>query len=147
MIDRIPFVIESHTIANGDTVRDLPEGEPLDPGIDLDAYLAANRTAGLVILQDGKVRLERYEMGFRPDGRWTSFSVAKSLTSTLVGAAVKETNRRQALSLYPVQLFALFCAQVPTRKVRRFVEPKLLPILYVCFKLIQVNPNAHFEET
>jgi CubicO group peptidase (beta-lactamase class C family) len=90
MIDRIPFVIESHTVAHGDTARDLPEGEPLDLGLDLDAYLAANRTAGLVILQDGKVRLERYEMGFRPDGRWTSFSVAKSLTSTLVGAAVKD---------------------------------------------------------
>ena len=90
MIDRIPFVIEAHAIAHGDTARDLPEGEPLDLGHDLDAYLAANRTAGLVILQDGKVRLERYEMGFRPDGRWTSFSVAKSLTSTLVGAAVKD---------------------------------------------------------
>lgn len=90
MIDRIPFVIESHTIEAGGDVRELPEGEPLDTGIDLDAYLATNRTAGIVILQDGKVRLERYEMGFRPDGRWTSFSVAKSLTSTLVGAAVKD---------------------------------------------------------
>ncbi|MEZ5984692.1 MAG: serine hydrolase [Hyphomonas sp.] len=90
MIDRIPFVIESHTIAASGEVRELPEGEPLDIGIDLDAYLAANRTAGIVILQDGKVRLERYEMGFRPDGRWTSFSVAKSLTSTMVGAAVKD---------------------------------------------------------
>ena len=30
MIDRIPFVIESHAIAHGDTARDLPEGEPLD---------------------------------------------------------------------------------------------------------------------
>jgi CubicO group peptidase (beta-lactamase class C family) len=90
MIDRIPFVIESHTIAANGEVRELPEGEPLDIGIDLEAYLAANRTAGIVILQDGKVRLERYEMGFRPDGRWTSFSVAKSLTSTMVGAAVKD---------------------------------------------------------
>lgn len=90
MLDRIPFVIESRPIAAGGTVRELPDGEPLVLDIDLDAYLATNRTAGLVILQDGKVRLERYEMGFRPDGRWTSFSVAKSLTSTLVGAAVKD---------------------------------------------------------
>lgn len=90
MIDRIPFVIESHDIKTGGDVRDLPAGEPLVLDLDLDAYLAANRTAGIVILQDGKVRLERYEMDFRPDGRWTSFSVAKSLTSTLVGAAVKD---------------------------------------------------------
>ncbi|WP_321489176.1 serine hydrolase [uncultured Hyphomonas sp.] len=90
MIDRIPFVIDAHEIEAGNEVRELPEGEPLDTGIDLDAYLAANRTAGIVILHNGKIRLERYEMGFRSDGRWTSFSVAKSLTSTLVGAAVKD---------------------------------------------------------
>ena len=90
MIDRIPFVIEAHEIEAGNEVRELPEGDPLDTGIDLDAYLAANRTAGIVILHNGKIRLERYEMGFWPDGRWTSFSVAKSLTSTLVGAAVKD---------------------------------------------------------
>lgn len=90
MIDKIPFVIESRTIGAGDVVRDLPPGEPLHLDLDLEAYLAANRTVGLVVLQDGKVRLERYEMGFGPEGRWTSFSVAKSLTSTLVGAAVKD---------------------------------------------------------
>jgi len=90
MIDRIPFVSEAHTIEAGGEVRDLPDGEPLALDVDLDAYLAANRTVGLVILQDGKVRLERYQMGYRPDGRWTSFSVAKSFTSTLVGAALKD---------------------------------------------------------
>lgn len=107
MIDRIPFVIESHTIEAGKDVRELSEGEPLDTGIDLSAYLAANRTAGIVILQDGKVRLERYEMGFRPDGRWTSFSVAKSITSTLVGAAMKDgaiKNLDDPVSDYIVEL-------------------------------------------
>ena len=90
MLDQIPFVIDSHEIAAGDTVHPLPEGEPLALDMDMDAYLASNRTAGLVVLQDGKVRLERYALGFRDDGRWTSFSVAKSLTSTLVGAAIRD---------------------------------------------------------
>ena len=90
MLDQIPFVIESHEIAAGDAIHPLPDGEPLVLDMDMDAYLASNRTAGLVILQDGKVRLERYALGFRDDGRWTSFSVAKSLTSTLVGAAIKD---------------------------------------------------------
>ncbi|MEH6810083.1 MAG: serine hydrolase [Hyphomonas oceanitis] len=90
MLDQIPFVIESHEIAAGDTAHPLPDGEPLVLDMDMDAYLASNRTAGLVILQDGKVRLERYALGFRDNGRWTSFSVAKSLTSTLVGAAIKD---------------------------------------------------------
>jgi CubicO group peptidase (beta-lactamase class C family) len=48
------------------------------------------RTAGLVIIQDGKIRLEKYGLGFSGNGRWTSFSVAKSVTSTLVGAAIKD---------------------------------------------------------
>jgi CubicO group peptidase (beta-lactamase class C family) len=43
-----------------------------------------------VILQDGKVRLEKYGLGFDAKGRWTSFSVAKSFTSTLVGAAIQD---------------------------------------------------------
>lgn len=89
MMDRLPFLIESRPIPKGETTRPLPEGPPLDLGpLDLDAYLAAQNTAALIILQDGQIRLERYGNHFTPQGRWTSFSVAKSLTSTLVGAAI-----------------------------------------------------------
>jgi len=89
MMDRMPLIIESRPIPAGDTPRPLPEGPPLDLGpLDLDAYMASQNAAALVILQDGKIRLERYGNAFTPNGRWTSFSVAKSLTSTLVGAAV-----------------------------------------------------------
>ena len=52
--------------------------------------MAGQREAGLVIVQDGKVRFERYGLGFDAAGRWTSFSVAKSFTSTLVGAAIED---------------------------------------------------------
>lgn len=41
-------------------------------------------------MQDGKIRLERYGLDFSESGRRTNFSVAKSLTSTLVGAAIKD---------------------------------------------------------
>jgi len=57
---------------------------------DIDTALATQRIAGIVILQDGKVRFERYGLGFAATGRWTSFSVAKSFTSTLVGAAIAD---------------------------------------------------------
>ncbi len=63
---------------------------PLDVGINVDAYMKDQRTAGSVIIQDGKINLEKYGLGFSGDGRWTSFSVAKSITSTLVGAAIKD---------------------------------------------------------
>ncbi|MGV3478903.1 MAG: serine hydrolase domain-containing protein [Sphingobium sp.] len=86
------------TLFPGDVARHsekpypLPDGRPLDlgPGDPAGAYMAANNVAGLIVVQDGKVRLERYTRGHSRDGRYTSFSVAKSLTSTLVGAAVQD---------------------------------------------------------
>jgi CubicO group peptidase (beta-lactamase class C family) len=88
-MDRLPVLAEAREIAPSDHPLPLPPGKPLTvPG--LDAYMASQRAAGLVIVQDGKVRLERYGLGFDAKGRWTSFSVAKSFTSTLVGAAIKD---------------------------------------------------------
>jgi len=55
---------------------------------DLFDYLADDRVAGLLILKDGKVVLEDYELGAGPDTRWISYSMAKSVSSTLVGAAL-----------------------------------------------------------
>jgi CubicO group peptidase (beta-lactamase class C family) len=79
------------TIKAGGKVRALPQGRPLTvPAADIDRYIADQNIAGLIVLRDGKIRLERYARGFGPAGRWTSFSVAKSLTSTLFGAAVKD---------------------------------------------------------
>ena len=84
------------TAARGERVQALPAGPPLKVAqvggqpFDLAAYMASEKTAGILVLQDGKVRLERYGLGYGPNGRWTSFSVAKSVTSTLVGAAVKD---------------------------------------------------------
>ena len=89
-MDRIPLLSKSRIISAGKDVYPLPKGAPLDVGIDVDAYMKDQRCAGLVVIQDGKIRLEKYGLGFSADGRWTSFSVAKSITSTLVGAAIKD---------------------------------------------------------
>lgn len=88
-LDRLPVLAKATRITPSPTPSTLPAGEPLEiPGVD--AYMADQRTAGLVIIQDGKVRFERYGLDFDAQGRWTSFSVAKSLTSTLVGAAIQD---------------------------------------------------------
>jgi CubicO group peptidase (beta-lactamase class C family) len=89
-MDRVPLLSESRIIAAGDNPYPLPDGAPLELAADVDAFMESQRTAGLVIVQDGTIRLERYGLDFGPEGRWTSFSVAKSFTSTLVGAALKD---------------------------------------------------------
>jgi CubicO group peptidase (beta-lactamase class C family) len=53
-------------------------------------YMAGRRTAGLLILKDGEIALERYGMGSGPESHRTGYSTAKSMTSTLVGAALHD---------------------------------------------------------
>ncbi|MXP46461.1 serine hydrolase [Altererythrobacter luteolus] len=89
-LDAIPVLSEARVIEAGDTVYPLPKGDPIDLDFDVDAYMENQRTSGLVIIHDGKVVMEKYGLDFGPEGKWTSFSVAKSLTSTMVGAAVKD---------------------------------------------------------
>jgi CubicO group peptidase (beta-lactamase class C family) len=88
-MDRMPLLAKSNVIKAGKTVSPLPNGADLTID-DVDIYMKGQRTSALVIVQDGKVRFEKYGLGFDSKGRWTSFSVAKSLTSTLVGAAIKD---------------------------------------------------------
>lgn len=88
-MDRMPILAQAAVIEPSPTPLALLQGEPLEiPGVD--DYMQTQRTAGLVILQGGKIRFERYGLDFDVDGRWTSFSVAKSFTSTLVGAALQD---------------------------------------------------------
>lgn len=62
------------------------KGEPWDTA----RFMEANNVAGLLVIRAGEILLERYALGFNQNSRWTSFSVAKSFTSTLVGAAVAD---------------------------------------------------------
>jgi CubicO group peptidase (beta-lactamase class C family) len=57
---------------------------------DIYDYLALNRVSGLLILKDGKIANETYQYGNTEKTRWMSMSVAKSITSTLIGMAVKD---------------------------------------------------------
>jgi CubicO group peptidase (beta-lactamase class C family) len=94
----IEKIFKTQTIRRGDHVRPLPvAAQPIAPTWDhagkswtIDSYMAANRVAGLLVIKDGKIVLEKYGLGRKPTDRWTSFSVAKSLTSTLVGALVQD---------------------------------------------------------
>jgi len=58
--------------------------------ITLEDYIRQQNVAGLLIIKDGYIVYERYELGNTAESRWLSWSVAKSVTSLLVGAAIKD---------------------------------------------------------
>lgn len=93
-LDRLPVLAKAHVVPASGTASPLPPGPPLKLALDVDAYMAGQRAAALIVVHDGKLRLERYGLGFDANGRWTSFSVAKSVTSTLVGAALRDGSIR-----------------------------------------------------
>ncbi len=57
-------------------------------GRSFDQFMEHNGTVAIVVLQRGKVVLERYYQGYQRDSMATSFSVAKSVVSALVGIAI-----------------------------------------------------------
>jgi CubicO group peptidase (beta-lactamase class C family) len=89
-LDRLPVLAKAHVVPAGGRPTPLPPGPPLKLALDVDTYMAGQRSAALLVVQDGRLRLERYGLGFDAHGRWTSFSMAKSITSTLVGAALRD---------------------------------------------------------
>lgn len=57
---------------------------------DLVDYMALNRVTGLLVLKNGEIAFEDYEMGNDRHTRWMSMSMAKTVTSTLLGMAIHE---------------------------------------------------------
>lgn len=85
---RMETIMPHAPVARGETpVRALPAGEPIT--LDPTAYMAAENVAGVLVIQDGRIRLERYALGLGEGDRWVSFSMTKSLTSTLVGTTLR----------------------------------------------------------
>ena len=87
----------TRTVKAGPRPHVLDHGRPLPAfetggtrANDFDEFMKAQRVRGVLVLQDGKVRLERYASPHSAVTRWNSFSIAKSITSTLVGAAIKD---------------------------------------------------------
>jgi CubicO group peptidase (beta-lactamase class C family) len=91
-------VYRAEVVKRGERVRQLPKaGKQIDPTFEyggksftVDGYMQAYNLSGVLVLKRGRILLERYAMGRQPQDRWTSFSVGKSVTSTLVGAAIQD---------------------------------------------------------
>ena len=89
--------LPSRVVSAGGSVAGLPDGKKIAPSWifagqswETKSYMQDQRAAGVIVVHNGQVRLEQYGLDFSAEQRWTSFSVAKSFTSTLVGAAIKD---------------------------------------------------------
>lgn len=84
-------ILPYRTVKSGQSGPSLEKGPLLNVDKDVvDTFFEEQRLASVVVIQHGKLRYERYGLGFSHQGKWTTFSVAKSFTSTLVGAALKD---------------------------------------------------------
>ena len=95
-IDRL---FPSRVIARGSVTSPLPVSPtPLTnvmcssrgQVVSLNEYMRLNRVSGLLVLKNGRIALERYALGTTERTRSMSMSMAKSITSTLIGLAVRE---------------------------------------------------------
>ena len=59
-------------------------------GLGVNDYLARQRIMGLMVIKDGVIQLERYQYARTATHRFTSQSMAKSLTALAVGIALNE---------------------------------------------------------
>lgn len=100
-----PYIIGSYRhwadiypvrVVEAGEVQPLPYGAPLGAvefwgngeKLDVASYLERARVTGLLVIKDGEIRLEAYGNGGAEDDLFTSQSVAKSVTATLVGVAL-----------------------------------------------------------
>lgn len=95
-LDRI---FPTRKIVAGGTLLELPEQKvdladvevkTEDGSLTADEYFNQQNVAGLLVIKNGKIAYERYGLGNTKDSLWVSFSIAKSVTSMLVGAAIKD---------------------------------------------------------
>ena len=61
-------------------------------GTTLTSYMNENHVKGIIVLKDNKIRLEEYAEGIDTETLWTSFSMAKSVSSILLGVALKDAD-------------------------------------------------------
>jgi len=95
-IDRL---FSTRLVKVGESVYPLPSSmtpvapfsfQSRDQRYDLYDYLSLNRVSGLLAIKDGEIVLEEYQLGNTESTRWMSMSMVKTITATLIGAAIKD---------------------------------------------------------
>src|SRR5690554_6215691 len=81
-------------VSTGNQITSLEKAKSITPKWEdettLTSYMNDHKVQGVIVLQDNKIKLEKYADGRNEEPLWTSYSVAKSVSSMLVGVALKE---------------------------------------------------------
>ncbi len=85
------------------TIECAPRPSPIERGTEIEPryrvdgvdcgvadFMDRNVVAGLLVLKDRRIVLERYGLGLRPEDRWSTMSTVKSMTAMLAGAALHD---------------------------------------------------------
>jgi len=95
-IDRL---FPTHTIKAGGHPYPLPKSDQQLGNVkftqegkkyDLYDFVALDSITAMLVIKDGKIVYETYQRGNTKKTRWMSMSMAKSITSTLAGVAIKD---------------------------------------------------------
>ena len=128
-LDKVPGVL-GEFVARSDNHSPLPQASPA-PAIQyryrnlrytLDEYLERRRITGLLILKNGQIVAEHYRYDRKPEARFLSFSMAKSVTSVLIGAALERgiiKSLDDTAGLYAPDLAGSPYGQTPIRHLLR----------------------------
>jgi CubicO group peptidase (beta-lactamase class C family) len=93
--------------------------------LSVDDYLARQRIMGLIIIKDGVVQVERYQYDRKPTDRFTSHSMAKSITALAVGFAQQEGRIRSLddrADQYAPKLRGTIYGDTPIRNLLRMAS-------------------------
>lgn len=99
---------------------------------DIFDYVTRNRVTGLLVAKEGQIAHESYEYGNTEGTRWMSMSMAKSISTTLVGAAIKDGHIKSLDDQLSAYLPTLKNTSYDTVSVR---------------DLIQMTSGVHWDET
>jgi len=99
---------------------------------DIFDYVTRNRVTGLLVAKDSVIAHESYEYGNTEETRWMSMSMAKSISTTLVGAAIKDGFIKSLDDQLSTYLPTLKGTSYDTVSVR---------------DLIQMTSGVHWDET
>jgi len=94
IVDRL---FATRTIARSTHPTTIPRGRELDLSYSIDGerrslaeLMDRNAIAGLLIIKNGEIVLERYGLGLTASDRWSTMSMVKSMSAVLVGAAIAD---------------------------------------------------------